>query len=318
MSVFTPVSRQQLEEFLENYNCGELVDFSGISAGIENTNFFVTTTTNRYVLTIFESLSQDELPYFLDLMAYIAERGLPSAHPVADRKGDYLRSLMAKPAALVQCLCGASIEQPEVRHCQSVGEMLGRLHVIGQLFPHSRNNDRGIEWRDEMRIKLHGLMSAEDQILLDDELAFLREHQRNDLPRGVIHADLFRDNVLFELDKLSGVIDFYYACNDDLLYDLAVTVNDWCVHQDGSLDQDRVLALLKAYHAQRPLLAIERAMWPIYLRAAALRFWLSRLHDTHFQREGEMTHTKNPQAFRRVLCHRREHQDAILQFWDAV
>jgi len=318
MSVFTPVSQQQLERFLGHYTCGDLIEFAGISAGIENTNYFVTTTTGAYVLTLFEALTADELPYFLDLMAYLAEHELPSAHPLADNKGDYLRELQGKPAAMVQRLRGASVIQPTVTHCRAVGSMLGRMHLVGRSFPARRNNNRGSAWWGEMREKLDGLLSSDDVELLDDELAWQRDHQYSDLPTGVIHADLFRDNVLFEGQELSGMIDFYYACNDVLIYDLAVTVNDWCCNEDGCLEQERTLALVQAYHQQRPLQVPERAAWPTSLRAAALRFWLSRMHDAHFQRDGEMTHTKDPLPFRRILCFRRDQQASLLDLWDAV
>jgi homoserine kinase type II len=318
MSVYTPVSQQQLNVFLSHYACGELKNYVGISAGIENTNYFVTTTTGSYVLTLFEALTASELPYFLDLMAYLAEHGLPSAHPLADKNGAYLRELEGKPAALVQRLQGASVMQPEVAHCQAVGAMLGRMHVAGQSFPASRSNDRGPLWWDAMRAKLYTLLSADDLTLLDDELAWQHQHQCSGLPAGIIHADLFRDNVLFDGMKLTGMIDFYYACNDDLLYDLAVTINDWCSNADSNLDETRAFGLLQAYHLQRPLLVTERMAWPAYLRAGALRFWLSRLHDAHFQRDGEITHTKDPLLFRRILCARRDQQAALLALWDGV
>ena len=318
MSVFTPVAQPQLEVFLSHYDCGELLDFAGISAGIENTNYFVNTTAGRYVLTLFETLTVTELPYFLELMAYLAEHDLPSAHPLADKQGAYLRELQGKPAALVQRLQGASVTQATTEHCRAVGTTLGRMHVAGQSFPVRRDNERGPSWWFDMQTKLHGLLSDDDRDLLDNELAWQQEHQCADLPEGVIHADLFRDNVLFDGVELTGMIDFYYACNDALLYDLAVTVNDWCSDVDGCLDDARVFSLLQAYHRQRPLLVVEREAWPVNLRAAALRFWLSRLHDVHFQRDGEITHTKDPVPFRRILSTRRDQQAAQLALWDAV
>ena len=318
MSVFTTVSRQQLEVFLAHYDCGVLVDFTGISAGIENTNYFVTTTRDVYVLTLFETLAAAELPYFLNLMAYLDEHGLPSAHPMADKQGAYLRELQGKPTALVQRLHGASVMRVESGHCRAVGTTLARMHVTGQSFPARRNNDRGPLWWLDMREKLRDVLNGDDLVLLDDELAWQQEHQSQGLPEGVIHADLFRDNVLFDGYELTGMIDFYYACNDVLLYDLAVTVNDWCSEADGSLDESRTFSLLQGYHQQRPLQAVEREAWPVSLRAAALRFWLSRLHDVHFQRDGEITHIKDPLPFRRILCQRRDQQAALLALWDRV
>lgn len=319
MSVFTPVSQSELEDFLANYACGTLENFQGISAGIENTNYFVTTSQGDYVLTIFELLTPSELPYFLDLMAHCAEQGIPSAHPLADRNQLYLRSLQGKPAALVQRLQGKSIEQAEPKHCQAVGGSLAQLHLAGCSFKPQRPNDRGPDWWRQMQLKLADKLSVQDRQLLADELSVQVRSRHSPLPRGVIHADLFRDNVLFVGDELTGMIDFYYACNDVWLYDLAVTVNDWCsADNNGGLDPLRLSALLSAYHEVRALNSDEEQAWPLMLRAAALRFWLSRLHDFHFQREGEITHTKDPDEFRRILLDRREQQDSYLSLWSSV
>lgn len=311
MSVYTPVTRPQLEEFLASYACGGLIDYSGISAGIENTNYFVTTEQGEYVLTLFEVLTRKELPYFLELMAFFAEHDIPSAHPVADTGGAFLRELEGKPAALVQRLQGSSVEQPDTEHCLQVGGMLANLHLQGQRYHRSRANDRGPHWWRQVQAKLSTSLSAAERKLLADELDYQTMSRHIDLPRGVIHADLFRDNALFVDHGLTGVIDFYYACNDVLLYDIAVTVNDWCSLADGALDRDRCTALLGAYHRVRPLRQEETRAWPVMLRAAALRFWLSRLHDWHFQREGEITHTKDPNVFLQILHHRREQEAGI-------
>lgn len=312
MSVYTPVARDELEAFLLNYELGELLDFQGISAGIENTNYFVTTSEKRLVLTLFENHSAEELGYFLDLMAFLAEHAVPSAHPIADRNGHYLRTLNGKPAALVMRLQGASIEQPGVAQCASIGHALGQLHLSGQQFGGHRDNDRGPHWWHTTRDIVAPKLSDTERAQLDEELAFQRAHRFDSLPRGVIHADLFRDNALFEDATLTGIIDFYYACNDVLLYDVAVTVNDWCSNSDGSLDEEKLLALLSAYRAVRPFTAEEGPAWPVMLRAAALRFWLSRLQDLHFPREGELTHTKDPEVFRTILLQRRAQAEHLL------
>ncbi|MEW5839021.1 MAG: homoserine kinase [Pseudomonadota bacterium] len=301
MSVYTRVERPQLEAFLAAFNAGQLVEYTGISAGIENTNYFVTTDQGRYVLTLFEQLSADELPFFLNLMAHLAEHGVPTAHPLANRSGSYLDELCAKPAALVQRLHGSTLDQPQVGHCAAIGQALAEFHLAGQSYPLERANPRGPHWWREAVTRLQGRLDAHSAAQLDAEIAFQFAHRRDNLPRGVIHADLFRDNALFDGEKLSGIIDLYYACNDALLYDLAVTVNDWCVNEQRELDASRTHALLAAYMQVRPLTVEERAAWPVMLRAAALRFWLSRLLDLHFPREGELTHTKDPQAFARLL-----------------
>lgn len=311
MSVYTTVSEQALTEFLCDYSIGELVSLTGISDGIENTNYFVETTQGKYVLTLFESLSAEELPFFLDLMAHLNEHQVPSAHPIADNNNHYLKALCGKPAALVQRLNGKSEMQPNAAQCAALGKALGHAHVVTADFTGKRENQRGPHWWQQTSQKLMPCLSAEQKELLVDELAFQSQHRNDGLPRGTIHADLFRDNALFNGDKLTGIIDYYYACNDVLLYDVAVTVNDWCTNNDSSLDTERCEQFLQAYQQERPLSEAEKADWPLMLRAAALRFWLSRLQDTHFPREGEMTHIKDPLAFETILRHRRTNTPQI-------
>ncbi len=315
MSVYTPVERDELEEFLQHYSLGELLNFEGISAGIENTNYFVTTSDQQMVLTLFENHSAQELGYFLDLMAYLAEHEVPSAHPVADKDGNYLRELNGKPAAFVMRLNGRGIDSPTITQCEAIGQALAQLHVAGQLFTGERDNDRGPHWWHATRDAVFDHLPKEEQQLLDEELAFQSSHRHDTLPRGVIHADLFRDNALFEGDALTGLIDFYYACNDVLLYDVAVTVNDWCSRSDGSIDEQRAGALLHAYRQVRPINSSEEQAWPTMLRAAALRFWLSRLYDLHFPREGELTHTKDPAVFKNILLQRKERDSTLIALW---
>jgi len=301
MSVYTRVEREQLEDFLTNYDLGELVKQQGISDGIENTNYFVTTTKGRYVLTLFESLSAEELPFFLDLMAFLAARGVPSASPLADNSGSYLRTLNDRPAALVERLSGAWVPAPSVAQCAALGAALGRSNREGQAFKGQRANTRGPHWWRVTSEQVMDKLSEADAKMLQDELTYQASHRLDDLPRGVIHADLFRDNALFQENELTGVIDFYYACSDALLYDLAVAVNDWCSNEDGSLDEERTSAMLQGYNRERPLTDQEHRSWPVMLRAGALRFWLSRLQDKLFPRPGEMTHIKDPEEYARVL-----------------
>jgi homoserine kinase type II len=304
MSVYTSIERDELVTFLDSYPVSELQGFEGISAGIENTNYFVTTRDGEYVLTLFEWLSWEELPYFLDLMAFLNEHSVPSAHPLADNDGRYLQTLKNKPAALVQRLPGTTVSQPTLEQCRALGRALGHLHTVGQEFTGQRENDRGTRWRQETAKRLYPKLGSKDAALLRDELLYQAQHGHPDLPRGVIHADLFRDNALFVDNRLTGIIDFYYACNDQLLYDVAVTVNDWCSDEDGALDEDRAAAVLSAYTRERCFTDAEKQMWAFMLRAAALRFWLSRLQDMHFPKEGEITHIKDPDVFRNILLHR--------------
>ena len=305
MSVFTVVEREQLVEFLSHYDQGHLVDFQGISDGIENTNYFVTTNRGEFVLTLFEELTWDELPYFMTIMAFLAEHDIPSAHPIADRSHDYLRELNGKPAALVEKLAGRDVEHPNLSQCATIGRTLGHLHLASPALDLYRPNSRGAEWRQQTGQRLLPLLSPEDSIMLQDELAVQTDYPEFNLPASVVHADLFRDNALFCGNELTGIIDFYYACNDYLTYDLAVAVNDWCSQPDGQLDQQRYSRLMSAYLNIRPMEPEEMELWPLMLRAGALRFWLSRLRDYHFPKDGVMTHIKDPTVFRNILEARR-------------
>jgi len=304
MSVFTRVERAQLEVFLATYDQGELLEFAGISDGIVNTNYFVTTTSGRYVLTLFEELATDELPYFIELMRFAHKQGVPCALPAADRAGQHLRELCGKPALLVERLKGSGVARPNLAQCQQIGSALGMLHRVGIDFPYHRASEHGFDWHTMATNKVLPVVTAEDAALLSDEVHFQAAQSYADLPLGLTHGDLFRDNALFNGDTLSGVIDFYYACDHILVHDLAVVVNDWCGCDDGSLDSERVDALLRSYQEQRPLNTHELQHWQSMLRAAALRYWLSRLYDLHFPRPGEMTHAKDPQHFRQILQHR--------------
>ncbi len=301
MSVYTTVTADELRAWLRGYAVGELIELRGIAAGIENTNYFVTTTGGRHVLTLFEKLTAQELPYYLNLMAHLAERGVPSAHPVADRAGNYLGTLNGKPAALVAFLEGSDVTAPAAAHCAAVGAVLARLHLAGQSYGAAMDNPRGPKWWKAVMPDILPFLSAEDAALLSAEVRFQSLRRFPDLPRGVIHADLFRDNVLFAGDRVAGVIDFYFACTDALLYDVAIAVNDWCITADGALDAARTRAFLAAYAAVRPYTSTEHGAWPVMLRAGALRFWVSRLYDFHLPRPGELTHAKDPAHFRRIL-----------------
>ena len=311
MSVYTTVEREELEAFLGDYPLGQLVDYEGISAGIENTNYFVTTTHGEYVLTLFEELSAEELPYFLELTAHLSEHGVPCAHPEADNAGHYLRELNGKPAALVRRLDGHNITEANVAQCAAIGEALAVLHREGESFPTIRHNPRGPAWWRQTARQVMPDLRPEDKELLQTELAFQTTFKLEDIPRGVVHADLFRDNALFVDDRLTGIIDFYYACHDALLLDVAITVNDWCSLPDGGLDDTSTMALVDAYRAVRPFTAMERGAWPVMLRAGALRFWLSRLKDSHFPKSGEITKIHDPKVFRDILAHRVTHHEQL-------
>jgi len=305
MSVYTVVERTQLIEYLKGYSVGELVDFQGISSGIENTNYFVTTTYGEFVLTLFEELKAEELPYFLTVMAFVSQQQVPSARPVANINGDYLSSLNNKPSALVEKLAGGDIESPNTTQCAVIGAAMAKLHLASQRLDVHRDNSRGAVWRQQAAQLLIPLVDKESAELIRSELDFQSHYDALTLPKYVVHADLFRDNALFSGNQLTGIIDFYYACNDYLMFDIAVAVNDWCIGQNGLLDEGKFHAFIQAYQLIRPITAIELEHWPLMIRAAAFRFWLSRLRDVHFPKDGEMTHIKDPEPMKQILLARR-------------
>ncbi len=301
MSVFTTVSRDQLAAWLKHYSLGALEDFQGIASGIENTNYFVTTRHGRYVLTLFEKLRAEELPYFINLLSHLAAHGIPCPRPVADLDNRFLGTLNGKPACLASRLEGVSPQAPQAGECAQIGELLADLHLAGHGYPARMADPRGTAWRRSVAAQLLPVLPADEGALLAAELEYQSVQDFGALPGGVIHADLFRDNTLFQEGRLSGVIDFYLACDGAWAYDLAIAANDWCVLPGGALDALRLSAMVQAYGQIRPFTAGERAAWPALLRAAALRFWLSRLYDAYFPRPGELTYAKDPGHFRRIL-----------------
>jgi homoserine kinase type II len=301
MSVFTRVTEAELSAWLSHYSLGTLLDLQGIASGIENTNYFVTTSHGRFVLTLFEKLSAHELPFYLNLMAHLARHGIPCPSPMANQHNQFLGTLNGKPACIATRLNGKSNTAPQANHCAALGAMLGQMHVAAQSFGDVMPNPRGAVWRAKTAQLVAPFLSAADATLLHEEVAFHAQHPLTGLPHGIIHADLFRDNVLLEDERVGGLIDFYFACNDSLLYDVAITVNDWCMGAEGRLDAARTAALLLAYQAIRPLTEAEKQCWSQALRLAALRFWLSRLFDLHLPRAGDLVHAHDPDAFKRIL-----------------
>ncbi len=301
MAVFTSVSEAELTAWLGGYSIGQLLELQPIASGIENTNYFVTTSNGRFVLTLFEKLTADELPFYLNLMAHLSRHGIPCPSPVANRRNQFLGTLNGKPACIASRLSGKSTTAPSVAQCAAVGAMLGRMHIAGQSFSQVMPNPRGAAWRAATAPQVRPFLDAEQAALLDSEVALHARLNWATLPQGVIHADLFRDNVLLEENRVGGLIDFYFACGDALLYDVAITVNDWCMNAGSTLDNVRAQAFLRAYHAERPLLDEESQAWPLMLRAAALRFWLSRLYDLYLPRSGELVNAHDPRHFERIL-----------------
>ncbi|MBL8438450.1 MAG: homoserine kinase [Zoogloeaceae bacterium] len=311
MSVFTPVTLEMLGPWLSRYAVGRAVTLEGIEAGVQNSNFFLTTTLARYVLTLFETLPRAALPFYLHLMAHLARHGLPVPAPIADRDNEYLGTLADRPAVLVMRLSGRSDMAPDTQRCARIGAMLAGLHLAGLSYGRRQAHPRGATWRRETAEAVAPFLPAAERTLLVAEMAFQHGLDLEALPQGIIHADLFRDNVLWDGDHIGGIIDFYFAGLDALLFDVAVTVNDWCTTPEGGLDPARTAALLAAYHAERPFAPVERAAWPAILRAAALRFWLSRAADFHLPRPGEMVLVKDPGEYRHLLERRIADADRL-------
>ena len=310
MAVFTEVSADQAAALAHRLGAGRLRAISGIAAGIENTNYFVSTTVGEWVLTLFERLQAEQLPYYLGLMQHLAQRGLPVPEPCADTAGALLHQVAGKPAALVLRLPGSHRLDPDLHHCAQLGSVLARMHLAVSDFALHQPNLRGLDWCLEQAAQVLPHLVSPQQQLLRDELIFQQHLAASPahagLPRGAVHADLFRDNVLFDglsgHEKLSGCFDFYFAGTDTLAYDLAVCLNDWCLSADGaSLDNARTLALLRAYQQHRPLQSAELRLLPALLRAAALRFWLSRLGDWFLPRPASLLQPKDPSHFERIL-----------------
>jgi homoserine kinase type II len=313
MAVYTEVAFDEAAALLHTLDLGDLTELRGIQGGIENTNYFVTSerdgATLEHVLTVFERLGFEQLPFYLHLMKFLAERGIPVPAPAANGQGDILLKVQGKPAAVVDKLRGKSDLTPGVAQCEAVGAMLARMHLAGRDFSMNQPNLRGLPWWNETVPVVLPFLSAPQADLIRSELAYQNHVAQSPayaaLPRGPVHADLFRDNAMFEDGDLTGFFDFYFAGNDTFLFDIAVCLNDWCVlhdeDHDGSLDTPRSITLLAAYQAVRPLTAAERSLLPALLRAGALRFWISRLWDLHLPREAALLKPHDPTHFERLL-----------------
>jgi homoserine kinase type II len=316
MAVYTEVSFEEASTFLLSLKLGTLQSMEGCSGGIENTNYFVTTDQAAFVLTLFERLTKEQLPFYLRLMKHLAVHGIPVPDPAADRDGDVLHQLNGKPAAVVNRLVGKSELAPTEVHCAAVGEMLARMHLAGGDFSMTQPNLRGLSWWNETVPVVLPFLAPEQAALIQSELAYQNHvatlSAYTALPRGPIHADLFRDNVMFDTGAggtqkpaLGGFFDFYFAGVDSWLFDIAVCLNDWCIDlTSAAADANRTQAFLNAYNQVRALQAQERMLLPALARAGALRFWLSRLWDFYLPREASMLKAHDPAHFERVLRER--------------
>jgi homoserine kinase type II len=322
MAVFTPIELDDISNWIsQDFAIGQATEIRGIHGGIENSNFFLDTHLNgkkqEFVLTIFERLSADQLPYYLELMRHLANQGIPVPKPIENKQGQILFSLKGKPAAIVTKLPGLSRLEPQAAHCALAGEMLAKMHLAGKDFSRTQENLRSLAWwQKTVPLILPHLDAAQKELLtseLKSQEQFFNSSEYASLPEGASHCDLFRDNVLFDPksatdtsnDQLGGFFDFYFAGTDKWLFDLAVTANDWCLADNKQdLDPARLKALMNAYQSVRPLSEIEQASWPMMLRAAALRFWISRLWDFHLPRDAQMLTPHDPKHFERILLSR--------------
>ncbi|MCH9052569.1 MAG: homoserine kinase [Proteobacteria bacterium] len=305
MAVYTEVSDEELEEFLSQYDLGGLVSFKGIAEGVENTNYLLGTGTGTYILTLYEKrVHRGDLPYFLGLMEHLAGQGIVCPTPIRGGDGKALRELCSRPAAIISFLEGVWPRRVQPRHCALLGATMARMHLAGASFEGERVNALSIEgWRrlfrqvearaDEVRPDLASEIAR--------ELAHLEAHWPRDLPAGIIHADLFPDNVFFLADKLSGLIDFYFACNDFFAYDLAICLNAWCFETDGSFNITKARQMLSAYRRVRPFSDTELEALPLLARGSALRFLLTRLYDWLNHPDGAWVKPKDPLEYLQKL-----------------
>jgi homoserine kinase type II len=303
MSVYTSVNIEELKIWLQDYALDNLTDYQGIKSGITNTNYFLMTAHDRFVLTLFEKNTIEDLPYFVDLMAHLAKNSFLCPKPIFKNNGTALSILKNKPALIVTCLKGKELNKPEVKHCKAVGASLAELHMKSANFTAQHQNTRDLNWIKKTAETLFSELPQDESLLLREEILY-QEKKNYKLPKSTIHGDLFRDNVLFLNDQVSGFIDFYYACTDYLILDVAIAVNDWCVNNDGSFDEARLNAFLDAYKKIRSFNDDEDQAWNDILRLASLRFWVSRLNDFYHIEKGELTFIKDPDHFKKILKQR--------------
>jgi homoserine kinase type II len=307
MSVFTPVSLEEARAFVAAYTVGDIIDFQDIAAGVENSNFFVTTTTGRYVLTIFEKIPRADLDFYMGLMQHLHKAGVRCAAPVPSSDGQVLQNLKGKPAVLVHRLQGGDIAHPSAPDCFLVGAALAQMHAAATSFAKPMANWRGLAWWQQEAQALKSLATPAEVALLQSEVEYQSGFNLLRLPRGIVHADVFRDNILWNEQHQPQMIDFYFACEEQLLWDVAIAVNDWCLdfsaYPSAKLHVENARALLAGYGSTRRLTLAEREAWPQMLRAAALRTWLGRLGYHYYPRASTLTHTKDHPFSENLLRH---------------
>jgi len=316
MAVYTDITDEELASLLTEFDLGAPQSFKGIAEGIENSNFLLETEAGRYILTVFERrVREEDLPFFLGLMRWLAQHGYPSAAPIPDRTGEILKRVRGKPAAIVAFMPGLSVRRPTAPHCREAGEGLARMHLAAAGFPLARANDLGQAAWAPMFSRLGPAAEGLKPGLaatIEADLANIAAAWPHDLPTGVIHADYFPDNVFFQAGKFAATIDYYFACVDVLAYDIAVALNAWCFEADGSFNVTSARALLAGYERHRPLSTAERQALPVLARGAAMRFFLTRLFDWGATPAGALVKPKDPLEYERKLAVHREAADLFL------
>ncbi|HVI32515.1 homoserine kinase [Phenylobacterium sp.] len=316
MAVYTDITDEELAKLLADFDLGAPLSLKGVAEGVENSNFLLETEAGRFFLTIYEKrVKADELPFFLGLMRWLAEHGYPSATPIADRTGEMLKTVRGKPCAIVSFLSGLSVRRPTVAQCREAGRGLAELHLAVAGFPMRRENDLGQAAWAPMFANLHAEAEGFKPGLakvIDADLAMLDARWPKGLPQGVIHADFFPDNVFFKAGEFAGAIDFYFAANDAFAYDVAIALNAWCFEPDGSFNITAARAMVAGYESRRPLSGAERDALPVLAHGAAMRFFLTRLHDWHATPAGALVKPKDPMEYERKLAVHRSSPDLVL------
>ena len=314
MAVYTDINEIELAAYLENYNIGTLLSFKGIAEGVENSNFLLRTTEGTFILTLYEKrVDRDDLPFFIKLMQHLAVNGIECPQPVVQKKGEAIGELAGRPSAIVTFLEGMWLRKPAAEHCYALGVAMAQMHLAGQNFAMERENSLTLkDWRPLWEKCMADADAVEAGLRAQTEvdLAYLEQNWPSDLPRGVIHADLFPDNVFFIGQNLSGIIDFYFACTDMLAYDLAICLNAWCFERDFSYNLTKGTALLRGYNSVRPLNSAEREALPALCRGAALRFMLTRLYDWINVPADSFVTKKDPMEYLRRMRFHREVRSA--------
>jgi homoserine kinase type II len=306
MSVYTRLTKEELEQLLTRFDIGKYVHIEGINEGITNSNFYLTTTSGKYILTIFED-PELNLNYAIELMGVLSKNHIPCPTPLETKDGECILNFQNKPLTIFTLLPGKTLsnKKPTRKMCIQIGEILGKIHLYSKKYNSYNEGLRESNWFQKTANKLEPYLDKKDNILISKEIQNQILCTNKDLPSGIIHSDLFRDNAMFIKENLTGVIDFYYACNGYYLYDIAIVVNDWCLNNDFSIDIEMQDALLKSYNQIRKIELNEKNIWQQVLRHAALRFWLSRLHDKFFPTDGEITHELDPDKFKKILLDRK-------------